>query len=49
LRRERSDPQPDEQHRHEDDLRPRVRIERAEQDRGAGQEREQSGAYDQAR
>ncbi len=49
LRGERADPEADEQHRHEDDLRPRVGVERAEEDDGSREQRQEPDAYDEAR
>ena len=49
LRGERADAEPDQQHRHEDDLRARVGVERREQDDRAGEQREQPAADDEPR
>jgi hypothetical protein len=48
LRGERADPEPDEEHRHEDDLGPGVRVEPGEQHDRAAEQREWADAHDQA-
>ncbi len=49
LRGEGADPEADQQHRHEHDLGAGVRVERAEQDDGAGEQRQQAAADDEPR
>ena len=49
LRRERADPEPDQQHRHEDDLRSGVLVEQGEEDDVAREQREEADANDEPR